>query len=114
MGTSANIAVDIVERTTDQKKIDNEFKKGIFDNVFFSNLEGLKENSKIVKFDNDAWKFSPQKFSLDYYKDVSYYKVILLVNNISTLFNFKKESFKDYKIIVPNENEILKVLAYVK
>ena len=114
MGENANIAVDIIQRTTDSKKIDNEFKKNIFDNVFFNNLEGLKENSQVVKFNNDTWKHNPQKFSLDYYNDVSYYKVVLLVNNISTLFNFKKENFKDYEITVPEEEEILKVLSYVK
>lgn len=112
MGQMANIANDILFKTTDQKKIDNEFKKNIFENVFFKNLEGLKEKSEIVLFNNPKWEQNPKIFCLDKYDEAGYYKVILMINNIPSMFSFKSENFKDFKIYAPVRREMLKVLSY--
>jgi len=114
MGETANIAEEIILRTTDRRKLDIEFSKGIFDNIFFKNLEGLLEKSEVVIFNDPKWEQNPHKFSLDYYGEVSYCNVIMLVNNVASMFSFKSENFKDFKIYVPLRREILKVLSYVK
>jgi hypothetical protein len=114
MGENANIANDILFKTTDQKKIEQEFAKGIFDNVFFKNLEGLKSTSDVVIFNSDKWEQNPKQFCIDRYSETSYYRVILMVNNIPSIFSFKAENFKDFKIYTPVRREILKVLSYSK
>jgi hypothetical protein len=112
-GTSADIRTDISLKTTDQRKIDVEFSKNIFHNIYFKNLEGLKEKSDIVLFNNDKWEQNPMKFCLDRYKEVGFYKIILLINDVGSMFNFKSENFKDFKIYAPPRREMMKILSYV-
>lgn len=112
MGTSANIAVDIFRKTTDHQKIDAEFNNSIFDNIFWINQEGLLREAKTVIFDKDKWEYNPQQFCLDHYNDVSFYRIVMMVNNIGSIFEFKRDNFKDNKIRVPIVNEIYNILAY--
>ncbi|MBC8427442.1 MAG: hypothetical protein H8D97_00980 [Proteobacteria bacterium] len=114
MGESANIANEIFSKTTDHFKIDNEFKKSIFRNIFWRNREGLNVGAEKVLFDKDKWELNPQQFCLDYYNNIAYYKIVMIVNNIGSQFEFKRENFKDSKIIAPAVNDIYNVLAYAK
>ncbi|MEO5350435.1 MAG: hypothetical protein H7836_12415 [Magnetococcus sp. YQC-3] len=114
MGTSANIASEIFSKTTDQYRIDLEFSKEIFNNVFFKNLDGLKENSNIVLFNNPKWEQNPKQFCIDHYGDPGIYKIVLLINSIPSIFSFKSDQFKNFKIYAPKLNDIYKVLAFVK
>ena len=52
----------------------------------------------------------PEVFCLDFYNEHNYYPIILLVNNISTIFEFKIENLDQRIIIAPYEETIIKVL----
>ncbi len=114
MGSTANIATEIFSKTTDQYKIDLEFSKNIFNNVFYKNLDGLKNNSDIVLFNKSNWEQNPKQFCIDHYGNPGLFKIVLLINNISSIFSFKSENFKGFKIYAPKQNDIYKVLAFVK
>ena len=112
MGEIANLENDMAFKITDHTKIENEIKKNNYDNIFFKNLEGLKERANVVLFNNPKWEMNPKQFCIDNYNGVHFYQVILLINNIPSVFTFKSENFKDFKIYAPPKREILRVLSY--
>ncbi len=92
------------------KRILYEFKKPIHQNCFFRNLEALREQSDYVKFDNVKWKMRPDVFCSDYYEEHNLYPIILLVNNISTLFQFIVDNVEERIIIAPHYKIIIEVI----
>ena len=92
------------------KNILEEFKKPINDNVFYINFEILRTDSDLIEFNNSLWNMRPDVFCQDYYNQNEYYPIILLVNNISSIFLFNGENLEGEVIISPYENTILKVL----
>ena len=92
------------------KRILKEFKKPIHENTFFINLDLLRKDSKFINFTESRWKMRPEVFCLDFYNEHNYYPIILLVNNISTIFEFKIENLDQRIIIAPYEETIIKVL----
>lgn len=97
----------------DYKSIISEFNKSIHENRFITNLDYLlyRDNVKYVDFSNDVWNMRPDFFCVDHYNHAFIYPVILLVNNLKTIFNFIPENFKDNLIIAPKINKIIKVLT---
>lgn len=97
------------------KQILDEFKKSIFENVFFTNLPILKTNSDYYDFTNDSWYQRPTVFCLDIYSEPQLFPIILLVNNIKTFFEFVPEKFNEMPdgrkiIIAPHFSTILDIL----
>jgi hypothetical protein len=90
------------------KYITNEFKKPMFDNIFFLNLDGLIYNSVFETFNRNAWEYNPQQFCLDKYGQFEYYKVVLLINSIGTILDFN--SRKISAIMYPSESSILSLI----
>jgi len=68
-----------------------EFQKDLHKNRFFNNKEFLVLSSDLVAFDKKAWHLRPEFFSYDYYGSPELFRVVLLVNDISTRFNFRAE-----------------------
>ena len=99
--------------SSNQNKVINEFKKSIHDNIFFINIDSLQSNSKFITFDVEKWSQRPDVFCNDYYKNSSYYQILLLVNNIKTIFNFTPEAVKNRIIIAPTEAAIIKLLSLI-
>ena len=96
----------------DKTKIIEEFKKPLNENVFFRNLTTLQSSSELVLFDNDRWYMRPEVFCKDQYEEPYYYQIVLLVNNIKTIFDFVPENFIDRIIIAPYPKDILKLISY--
>lgn len=94
----------------DISNIYNEFKKSILYNRFFQNKQYLIDNSKLINFDNDKWFLRPEYFSYSVYGDSNYYLIILLVNNITSRFNFRRDKLKN-GIYVPSKESINKILT---
>lgn len=92
------------------KLVLREFNKPPHQNCFFRNLEVLRVESIYVGFDNSSWRMRPDKFCSDYYKNHNFYPIILLVNNISTLFKFTAEDVTKRVIIAPKYKIIIKIL----
>ena len=63
-------------QTAIAQKILSEFKKPIFKNSFFTNLDLLRLNSEKIEFSNNSWNMRPEKFCLDYYKEPFFSPVI--------------------------------------
>lgn len=109
---TSNLIDSFVFLPTDVRKILLEFKKPLFQNTFFRNIELLKEESNLVKFDNSKWIMRPTHFCNDYYGEQYLFPVILLVNNIKTFFDFRPENFYNQIIIAPKIEKIVSVLKY--
>ena len=92
----------------------NEFKKPIFQNVFFQNLDSLKLDADSVEFSDDTWYQRPEKFCYDHYGEQYIFFIILLTNNITSIFNFKPNNFPDGKIIAPKLKKISKFTSYIR
>ncbi len=98
--------------SVDKTAIINEFKNPIVNNVFFNNLEILQTNSDLILFDNDRWFMRPEVFCKDQYSEPYFYQVILLVNNIKTIFEFVPENFVERIIIAPYRKDIIRLISY--
>jgi len=93
--------------------IKKEFNKPIIQNMFFQNIEYLRQESMVYPF-KPKYTFSPQSVCVDAYgesaKDM--YPIILLVNNCRSIFEFTREKVKD--IIVPKYDAIVNVITSVE
>lgn len=105
----SNLQKHFAMQPYDQSKIFEEFNKPIHENLFMINLLFLKTNSEHVSFNNTKWEMRPEVFCLDQYEDRFYfYPIILLVNEISTIFNFTRENLRNGIVIAPLLEAILK------
>ena len=97
--------------STDKLKLIDEFTKPIHDNVFFNNFNHLNENSDLVRFDVEKWYMRPDVFCQDHYNESHFYQVVLLVNNIKSVFDFIPDNFVDRIIIAPYYQTIIRLLS---
>lgn len=97
------------------KGIFNEFKKAIFDNVFFTNINILRNQSTLYAFSNNRWDRRPYMFCQDIYSESGIFPIILLVNNIKSFLEFTADRFpenikNERVIIAPNLSTIIKIM----
>jgi len=97
---TSSISSDIVE----------EFKKSVLQNRFFWHKKFLIDSAKKIRFDVPTWHLRPEFFAYDYYGEANFFHIVLLVNDISSRFNFKQIKFPA-GIIAPSEGAIRKVLS---
>lgn len=76
------------------KNVVQEFRKPIHKNRFFNNRDYLLDSSTLVPFRKKNWFLRPEFFCYDYYGEPEFFHVVLLVNNISSRFNFRAENFR--------------------
>lgn len=98
--------------STDKNKIIAEFKKPIHQNVFFNNIETLQDNSDYILFNVEKWHMRPEVFCADQYNDPYFYQVIMIVNNIKSIFEFVPDKFIDRIIIAPYRYQITSLLSF--
>mgnify|MGYP005725222449 CR=1 FL=1 len=97
---------------TDQNKLLLEFEKPIHQNIFFSNINLLQTNSDLILFDIEKWYMRPELFCKDHYSNPYLYQLVMLVNNIKSIFEFYPDNFTDRIIVAPHLVEIKKLLTY--
>lgn len=97
----------------DYKSIVSEFNKTIHENRFIINLDYLLDESNFdyVDFSKDVWYLRPDFFCADYYEHPYIYPLILLTNNLKTIFEFIPDNIPDNLIIAPKVNKIIKLLT---
>ena len=95
----------------DTLRILNEFKKPIHSNVFFRNRDTLLENSTLVYFQKGSWRMKPDIFCVDHYKSPYIFPVILMINNLGSIFEFISENLVNEFIVAPFKNNIVKLLS---
>ena len=110
MSQASNTLVTYKQKHKNIQYIIDEFAKPLFLNKFYINKDGLIYNSDIIKTFREVWKQNPQKLAMEYYDDFEFYRIILLVNNIPSVFAFDAKNLKNGQIIVPKKNTILKIL----
>ena len=111
MPKTSNLITHFKFQTLDVANVLAEFKNSIHLNKFFENSENLWNNSTLVKFSQDNWRMRPDKFCLDYYSEPYLFPVVLLINNLGSIFEFLPTSFSDELIIVPDKSRIIKLLS---
>ena len=89
------------EQSIDYQLIIEEFNKTIYENIFRINKDFLLLNSQLVDFNTDNWKMRPEFFCDDHYKHPFIYPVILLANNLKSIFEFLPENLRENYIIAP-------------
>ena len=95
------------------KKILNEYKKDINQNVFFLNIDALRTEADLIEFKIQRWTYRPMMFCNEIYSEPNFAPVIMTVNNINSFFDFKEENFYSGVVISPPREVILRVLSYV-
>lgn len=111
MNNTSDLTKHYFNQPYNHNKVVDEFGKPIFENVFFRNIDMLLLNSTGVKFDNDSWVYRPMNFCQDYYNVAVLFHVVLLVNNIPTLFDFQPNNFHNKIILAPHKSKIFGLLS---
>jgi hypothetical protein len=96
---------------TFKNKLIYEFKNPIHQNVFFNNITILQDNSDFLLFNVEKWYMRPEVFCKDHYDEPYLYQVIMLVNNIKTIFDFVPDNFINRIIIAPYQKQIQTLLS---
>lgn len=101
MISTSDVSKEFILLDPYQKFILKEFNKPIFDNIFNTNLQFLKDkkNYKTIQFSKDIWNYNPMKFAYDHYEYMHFSSIILLTNNISNTFQFTSTNLKN--IVAP-------------
>ncbi|MFW6246971.1 MAG: hypothetical protein ACOC22_02215 [bacterium] len=107
---TSNLIKSQDEKPSEIVKILEEFSKPLHRNIFSINLYKLIEESLLVEFQSSKWEKNPMKFCLDYYGQKDYYPIIMLVNNIGSIFEFDEENFHDGYIMAPGTRTIREIL----
>lgn len=108
---SSNLLNHFRSQSIKTKRILNEFRKPIHENIYFRNYPYLARKSNLVPFDEDKWKRRPSLFCSDYYDDPYLYPVILLLNNIGSIYDFIPEKLIKNMILAPEKNVIFEILS---
>lgn len=94
----------------DYKSIIREFTKTIHENRFIINKEYLLRNCKNIEFNKDVWIMRPEFFCADHYDHPFLFPIILLVNNLKSIFEFLPENISNNYIKAPKINSVIKIL----
>jgi len=111
MRTSSNLKYHFSSFSSDAKEIYIEFSKSPHTNIFLKNKSSLLENADVVPFNQQSWISNPMQFCLDHYGYVHFYQIILISNNIKTIYEFNKDELNNI-IYAPLSNIILSILSF--
>lgn len=108
MSADVSLELEFIRKSATIREIQMEFNLNIFENRFFKCKDYLVSNSDLVSMQS-TWNLNPQQFCLDHYKIIELYPIILLVNNLNSMFEFKTENITN-KIIAPTTIAIYNLL----
>jgi hypothetical protein len=111
MATTANLKLEPNFITTDGKIVLKEFYKPLNKNIFFKNKRYLIDNSKMVNFNKYNWRYNPQLYCLEEYDIAQLFPLILLVNDVRSIFEFTPEKMKS-QIITPKKFAIIDIFSF--
>lgn len=113
MRSSSNLDRYYLSIPSNARNILNEFGNSPHSNLIFKNKKGLIYHAELVDFDDNSWNFNPQKFCVDHYGSQFYYPIILVCNELKSIFQFNTKNIKG-KIIAPQAQTIASVLTFEK
>lgn len=109
----SNLLRDVRSYDTITNIIYQEFSKTIHLNRFQMSIDRILRNSDIIKFNVNKWIHRPDLFCKDYYDFDKLKHIILLVNNISSYYNFTPENCYNQYIIAPKEKVINDIVTEI-
>lgn len=89
-----------------------EFKKSPHINVFYVNKDCLIYYSQTFQFSKNSWEMNPFQYCFDQYKKQYFYPIILAVNNLPSMYQFKYSMLKN-GIITPTSDIIKSISNYI-
>lgn len=107
--TTSNLITYYSTLPVSAKVISTELSKTPFSNQIFRNKTILSQSGVYILFEIDAWKYNPQLFCEHYYKTQYYYPIILIANDLGSVFDFIPEKLP-YGILAPDKSIIGQVL----
>lgn len=113
MRTSSNLARHFSSFTSDVRSLQKEFAKSPHSNIIYKNKKGLIDSSETVTFKSPSWNYNPMQFCVDFYDKQYYYPVILVVNNIGSIYEFTQQNLNN-QIIAPKLSVIISLLSFDK
>jgi hypothetical protein len=108
MSADVNLELEYIRKSQTIREIEMEFNLNIFENRFFKNKDYLIDNADLIAMQS-TWNLNSQQFCLDHYKVYELYPIVLLVNNLNSMFEFKAENIVN-KIIAPTTFAIYNLL----
>lgn len=69
-------------------------------NYIFKNKDALKYNADIIPFRYNTWNENPMIFCIDQYNNQQYFPVILICNNLGSIYEFTSDNLP-YGITAP-------------
>jgi len=111
-----SISKELISQTSSSLQINDEFNNhGIGNtplaNMYRLNLQSLLTDFANVEFSDSAWTYNPKLFCTDYYRDPDLFPIILLVNKLKSMFDFKATNLTNSLIKAPNADLIYHLLA---
>lgn len=82
-----------------------------FFNIIFKNKLGLIYDAEKIQFTKNIWNQNPMQFCSDHYNNQYYYPIVLICNNLGSIYEFTQDNLKK-GIIAPtiqNINDIVQV-----
>ena len=113
MRSTSNLARHYSSYTTDVRAILKEFAKSPHSNILFKNKKGLIDSATYVDFSKHSWNYNPMQFCFDHYERQYYYPVILVCNNIGSIYQFNQQALNN-TICAPDSKIIVSLLSFEK
>jgi hypothetical protein len=101
----SSIVKDVLKEYSDNTPLTNRFFK-------FKEYLLTEKNTKQIVFNKNKWELKPYLFCMDTYgEEYQYiYPIIMTLNSIKSIHEFKPDNFRDKIIYAPSLETILKVL----
>lgn len=61
-------------------------------NLLFRNKQGLLYNADLIPFKKNTWNENPMQFCIEQYTNQHLFPVILVCNNIGTIYDFNSDT----------------------
>lgn len=113
MRTSSNLDRHFKSHTSDVRTLLKEFSKSPHSNIIYKNKKGLISSADTVTFTSPSWNYNPMQFCVDHYDKQYYYPVILVSNNIGSIYEFTQQNLNN-EIIAPKLSVIISLLSFDK
>lgn len=79
-------------------------------NHIFKNKRGLLYNADLIPFRRNAWSENPMLFCMEQYDNQHYYPIILICNNLGSIYNFTSDNLPR-GILSPLQDTIERIIA---
>ncbi len=108
MADNAAFLVNWNDRVLDTTVIDSFIDWHVFENIFIKNKEFLEQDCIIREIDA-RYDFRPDLLSTEIYGEDFYYPIILIVNNLGSMLQFKSDLLNN-KCKIPKYSKIKALL----